>query len=600
MTDKFRKYVIPFPRTHKCNELSEQNVGDEVGVMGWVSRVRNLGGLRFVDLRDRYGIVQLLIDPSQGSLGEQSKSLNMEDVIACKGTVQARPDEMSRDDIATGRIEVAVDELFLLNDSKVPPFTITDDVKANEDLRLKYRYLDLRRTPMREKIELRHRVILAVRKFLDEKGFLEIETPMLVRQTPEGARDYLVPSRLHPGSFYALPQSPQLYKQILMVAGFDRYFQMARCMRDEDLRADRQPEHTQIDIEMSFVKEDDVFRLVEELMAHIFAKGRDIELKTPFTVLSYREAMHRFGTDKPDVRFGLELQTLNEIFAETDFRVMREAFDRGESVRGLVVPGGTQLPGRTEEEFEKTAKSMGAGGLITLKLKGGELKGPVAKIIGRATASRVVESLELKDGDVLFAVIGAPDKVSRILGRIRSECGKLLDLAKPDCFEMLWINDFPLYEWDEERKTLTASHHFFSMPYEEDVELLDSEPLKVRAHLYDLVCNGVELASGSIRVHNRALQEKILAVAGVSKAEAAKRFGFLLDALEYGAPPHGGIAPGLDRIVMILSGVDSIRDVIAFPKTQKATSLMDEAPSPVDRRQLEELNIRAIERDGKS
>jgi aspartyl-tRNA synthetase len=595
-----KKYVIPFARTHKCSDVGDSDIGKRVGLMGWVSRVRNLGGLRFIDLRDRYGVVQLLIDPSVGELGDISKSLNMEDVVACEGTVQGRPKEMVRNDMGTGSIEVAVDQLYLLNDSKVPPFTITDDVKANEDLRLKYRYLDLRRTPMRDKIELRHRVILAVRNFLSKKGFLEIETPMLVRCTPEGARDYLVPSRLHPGSFYALPQSPQLYKQILMVAGFDRYFQMARCMRDEDLRADRQPEHTQIDIEMSFVTEADVFRLVEELMTEIFRVGRSIALKTPFPVMPFDEAINRFGTDKPDLRFGMELKTLNDVFEGTDFRIMKDAFARGECVRGFVAKNGDQITKKLIDSFEQTAKSMGAGGLVHLRNQSGELKGPLAKVIGKDTANRVVDMLELEDGDLLFAVVGSHEKVSLILGRLRLECGRALSLAKDDCFEFVWINDFPLYEWNDERQTITPSHHFFSMPHESDLPLLETDPLKVHAYLYDLVCNGVELASGSIRVHNRALQEKIMEVAGVSKKRAAARFGFLLDALEYGAPPHGGIAPGLDRIVMILAGIDSIRDVIAFPKTQKATSLMDAAPSAVDPEQLDELNIRVVDRKGKS
>jgi len=414
---------------------------------------------------------------------------------------------------------------------------------------------------------------------------------MLVRCTPEGARDYLVPSRLHPGNFYALPQSPQLYKQILMVAGFDRYFQLARCLRDEDLRADRQPEHTQIDIEMSFVREEEIYPLVEDMMREIFRVGKGIELETPFRILTYNEAMERFGSDKPDLRFGLELRTLDEAFRGSGIRFLEEALARGESIRGFVVPGAAQLKKSTMDELEAAAVAGGAGGLIQLRNQTGELKGAIAKILGENGSRRVIEHTKLDDGGVLLAIAGKPQKISTILGKLRLEAGKALSLVPQGCFEFAWINEFPLFEWDEDRQCLSPSHHFFSMPREEDIPLLEKEPLKVRAHLYDLVCNGVELASGSIRIHNRDLQERVLETGGVSREKARERFGFLLDALEYGAPPHGGIAPGVDRIVMILAGCDSIRDVIAFPKTQKATSLMDNAPSPADPDQLRELHI---------
>ena len=583
-------YWLPFSRSHHLGELGAALAGQKVRLMGWVARVRDLGGVRFVELRDRYGRVQLVVDTT-GTMGKETESLRMEDVIAVEGEVRARPKDMVRDDSPAGAIEVAVARVVMLNKAEVIPFNIADDVKASEELRLKYRYLDLRRRPLKENIELRHKAVLAIRNFLSSRNFLEIETPMLVRATPEGARDYLVPSRLHPGSFYALPQSPQLYKQILMVAGFDRYFQIARCLRDEDLRADRQPEHTQIDIEMSFVEEKDVFALVEAMMSTVFHATRGVELETPFPILTYAQAMDRFGSDKPDLRYGLELKTLSEYFAGTEFRVVRQALESGGAVRGFVVDEGARLNKRDVDELEGIAKSAGAGGLLSLRASGGTLSGVAAKFLDAPLQRRIVDGLGMRDDSLLLALVGAPAAISAILGRLRVEVAQRLGMDQVPGYRMLWVNEFPLFERNPETGGYAPCHHLFSMPFQEDIQYLESEPLRVRAHLYDLVCNGTEIASGSIRIHNRELQERVMAVTGISKEDAARRFGFLLDAFGFGAPPHGGIAPGVDRLIMTLIGAPSIRDVIAFPKTQKATSLMDDAPSPVDPAQLRDLHI---------
>ncbi len=584
-------YWLPFRRSHRCGDLGEAQVGETVRLMGWVARLRDLGGVRFIELRDRYGRVQVVVDSGDSTLGETTAALRMEDVVAIEGTVRARPKEMVRDDTAAGAIEVAASRVFVLNKSDVLPFTITDEVKASEELRLKYRYLDLRRRPLKENIETRHRVLLAVRNFLSSRGFLEIETPMLVRATPEGARDYLVPSRLHPGKFYALPQSPQLYKQILMVSGFDRYFQIARCMRDEDLRADRQPEHTQIDIEMSFIEERDVFELVESMLKDVFRSVLGVDLAAPFQVMPYREAIDTYGSDKPDLRLGMEIRPLSAFFEGTEFRVVRQALDAGGQVRGFVVKDGARLVKRDVDELESLAKSNGAGGLISLRRKDGRLSGMAAKFLGEPVEARIIDGCGLEEGDLLLALVGAVPDISLILGKLRLAVGERLGVVHDERFRFLWVNEFPLFERDEETGGYVPCHHLFSMPFEEDIEYLASDPLRVRAHLYDLVCNGMELASGSIRIHNRDLQERVMAVTGITREDADRRFGFLLKAFEFGAPPHGGIAPGVDRLIMTMVGAPSIRDVIAFPKTQKATSLMDDAPSPVDPEQLRDLHI---------
>jgi aspartyl-tRNA synthetase len=585
-------------RTHRCGDLGGRNEGEDVVLAGWVKRVRELGYLTFLDVWDRTGLVQIVIEKEQQQLHDLFRSMRAEDVIVCRGFVRRRPDEMVNREMKTGDIEVVAREAIVLNRSKVPPFTVANDVQANEDLRLRYRYLDLRRDPLQRNLELRHKLALKVRNHLSEQGFIEIETPMLVRRTPEGARDYLVPSRLQPGKFYALPQSPQLYKQILMVAGFDRYFQLARCLRDEDLRADRQPEHTQIDIEMSFVSEEDVYGTAEKMMKEVFREVAGVELDIPFPRLSYEEAMNRYGTDKPDVRFGLELRDCSRIFASSDFKVFRSIVESGGSVRGISYEEGILFSRKQIGELESVVKEAGAGGLVTVKIEQGNATSPISKFLSESDIQNLISIFDVSGSSLLFLVGGQDAGVFKALGELRNYLGRKRLSGSSTPFEFLWVNRFPLF-MPLEGGGWEPAHHIFTMPLESDIGFLETNPGRVRGHLYDLVCNGSELGSGSIRIHDRNLQEKAFGIIGIDCEEAMRRFGFLLEAFEYGAPPHGGVALGLDRIAATIWGGASIRDYIAFPKTQSATSLMEGAPSDVEEDLLRELHIRVIKRKDK-
>jgi aspartyl-tRNA synthetase len=583
-------------RTHTCGELRLVHAGQVVRLAGWVHRLRDHGGVLFLNLRDRSGLAQVVIRPdADQELSGRARELRAEFVVAVEGLVTPRPAGMANADMPTGEIEIAATTLLILNDSEVPPFVLDEAPSAGEDLRLEYRYLDLRRPELAAVLGMRHRLTQTVRRHLDEQGFWEIETPMLVRPTPEGARDYLVPSRVHPGSFYALPQSPQLYKQILMVAGMDRYFQLARCLRDEDLRADRQPEHTQIDLEMSFIGAEEIFTLVEGLMADCFAPVMEQALSRPFPRIVYAEAMNRYGTDKPDLRFEFLLQEATDLAAGSGFRVFEETLAAGGVVRLLNVPGGATLSRKEQDEMEELVRRYGAKGLVRAKVTEAGLEGGVAKFLTADLQKVLIERAAAGPGDLLCLVADGWDTACRSLGALRSFLGGRWLKDHPEeagRWRFLWVTEFPVFERDPVRGAFVPAHHMFTMPMEEDLPLLQTDPGRVRGRLYDLVLNGYELGSGSIRIHRRDVQEAVMRVVGITPAEAERKFGFLLKAFQYGAPPHGGIALGLDRIVMLMAGKTSLRDTIAFPKTTSASSLMDGCPAPLAEGDLKELHLR--------
>lgn len=583
-------------KTISCGELRSSHVGQEVVLNGWVQRRRDHGGLIFVDLRDRSGLIQVVFNAEiDAEAFAKAEELRSEYVIAVKGKVALRPEGTVNSALPTGTVEVYATVLEILNEAKTPPIYINDNLDVDETLRLKYRYLDLRRPIMQRNLMLRHRVAKTVRDFLDENGFLEIETPMLTKSTPEGARDFLVPSRVNPGKFFALPQSPQIFKQLLMVSGYERYFQIVRCFRDEDLRADRQPEFTQIDLETSFIDRDTLLSLMEAMMARVFKECLGIELELPFPRMEYSEAMRRFGSDKPDTRFGLELNDLSEVFAESAFKVFATAVATGGMVVGLTVPGCANYTRSQLDELSNLAVTFGAKGLAYIALTNDGPKSPIAKFLSEAELQQLIEKSNAKTGDLILLIADKRSVAQTAMGQIRLEFGKRLKLIPDNQFNFLWVINFPLLEFDELEQRFVAVHHPFTSPLPEDLSLLDTAPGEVRANAYDLVLNGVELGGGSMRIYQRSIQEKMFKLLGFSDEEAYEKFGFLMDAFEYGTPPHGGIAFGLDRMVMLLSGSSSIRDVIAFPKTTSAMCLMTGAPSEVAPRQLRELSIKTID-----
>ena len=580
-------------RTHRATELALENVGEVVTLNGWVDSRRDHGGLIFIDLRDRSGIIQVVFSPEVSMdafhLAEQVRS---EYVVAAKGKVCQRPAETENPNLKTGKIEIYVEKMEVYSAARTPPFYIEDGIEVDETLRLKYRYLDLRRPEMRDNLILRHRVIKIMRDFLDRNGFLEIETPMLTKSSPEGARDYLVPSRVHPGQFYALPQSPQIFKQLLMVAGMEKYFQIARCFRDEDLRADRQPEFTQLDLEMSFIDEEDIFSLVEQLIQEIFGGGIGRQINIPFPRIAYDEAMQKYGSDKPDLRFGLEIKDITEIVKDVDFKVFSAAVEAGGVVRAINAKTCASFTRREIDDLGKMAVQNGARGMAWIVVTENELKSPIAKFFSDEKMQELLSALDAQPGDLLLFAADQPDVVARVLGTLRLELGKRLGLIDEGKLDFVWVVDFPLLEYDAEEKRYVAVHHPFTSPRTEDLDLLDKSPGKVKARAYDLVLNGTEIGGGSIRIHRRDWQEKMFSLLNISPEEAEDKFGYLLEAFQYGTPPHGGIAFGIDRLLMIMAGRQSIRDVMAFPKTQSASCPMTEAPSEVSPRQLRELALK--------
>ena len=596
-------------KSHNCGQLRASNAGEDVTLAGWVHRRRDLGGLIFIDLRDREGITQVVFNPELApDIHAAANGLRNEYVIQIRGKVSRRPQGTENSKLATGEIEVLAAGLKIFNTSKTPPFYINEEVDVDESVLLRYRYLHLRRAGMRDNLLLRHRVIKYMRDFLDARGFVEVETPIMIKSTPEGARDYLVPSRIHAGKFYALPQSPQQLKQLLMVAGIEKYYQVARCFRDEDTRADRQPEFTQLDLEMSFVDEEDILVLLEDMFTGLVETVTpDMRLVKPFPRMSYAEVLDRYGTDKPDIRFGLELRDISDIVASSPFLVFKSAIQEGGRVRGICLPGCAGYTHKQIDELTELAKSYGARGLITLAWMPGDpeesvknasierIKSVAAKHLDIDKLRQILGRFDAGPGDLMLIAAGEPGSVNKVLDELRREMGRRLNLCDPNLMAFVYITDFPLFDWNSERKMWDSMHHPFTSPFEEDISLLDTDPGKVRARHYDIVCNGFELSSGSIRIHNRAMQEKIFDILGYSREEIEAKFGNFLEALEYGAPPHGGVAPGIDRFIMLLTHSKSIRDVIAFPKNQAAVDLMTDAPSSISDEQLKDLNLKIIE-----